>query len=779
MAQERLTDRTAITYAQQGDLLHLVDVSDTTDNASGTSKKITVNNLLNNGVNVLQFITVEADRTKVISRDNSQSATNVTAGINAAITYCSSNNIKELHFGDGLYIIDKVTFNGLDDFRLIGHGATIQYNSGDSIFNFTNCEDVFISGFHFTSTESSYSDVAFIRAETGCAYFKIFANKFTNFPRAGILANTLEGGVFTEGFTIYMNEFVDTPNYSNVNQCGIELGDDGEYSKVINNNFYSIPSAIRFVNGANGLFAYNNCMLSTGTAYTTSYLNAIVYADDSGTNSGKIDIIYNKINHNDQGDLAIVYKGDSAAPQNAIKIIGNDILVHGSLTKAKAIYISDADYSIIKDNKIRGRVGTPNDTAITIKDSPKVVLDDLFIQYFDYGVELITSSGVSVGTMIYEDIDTTNFVFDSGSADFIFSEKTPSLESISSGKTISNDDFNKTIYNYTSGSLAVTIPTSGLMNNLTFKLDAVSSDITVSEGSNEFLPSGDKTIAAGDYAIVYKDGSTNKFRFLQFADVGGTVSLNDGSAELAAIESEATTQGFTQPSSGTKTALQTFIADLITAGAWDAADLILMFSYNDTNVSNFCRINLKSPTDTLATLTNSPTYSVNGFAGNGTNAYIDTNYNPSTYGGNFTQNDATRIAVLFSATSNTGTALNRIDGVTTGTNNLMVNANSTLMRINTTSNLGASFDATGTGLKGITRQDASNITLYNGATSSATTSTSAAPDNENLLIFRDRTNYGDCGIGLYITGSDMSSMMSDIRTAYNTYLTTISLSAFA
>src|SRR5690606_12921626 len=151
--------------------------------------------------------------------------------------------------------------------------------------------------------------------------------------------------------------------------------------------------------------------------------------------------------------------------------------------------------------------------------------------------------------------------------------------------------------------------------------------------------------------------------------VGGSVS--DGSTELAAIESRATTETFIQPSAGTKTALQTFIASLINTGVWDAADLILMFSYNDTDCDDFSRINLKTPTDTLASLENSPTYSVNGFAGNGSNAYIDTNYNPGTYGGNFTQNDASRIAVLYQATSNPGTTLNRIDGVTTGTKNIM------------------------------------------------------------------------------------------------------------
>lgn len=732
----------------------------------------------NYSVNVLDFITDETAKAKVIARDSSQDTTAVTNGVNSAISYCTANNIKELYFGDGLYIIDSVTFNGFNNFRLIGQGATIRYNSGDSIFKFTNCEDVYITGFHFTSTVSSYSDVGFIRAETNNSFFNIFNNKFENFPRAGMIVSNLAGGVYSEGFIIFMNQFVDTPNYSNVNQCAVELGSDGEYSQIISNQFYSVPSAVRFVDGANGIFAFNNCLLSTGTAYTGTYDNAVIYCE-ANSNSGKIDIVNNKINHNSNGDIAIVFKGDASKPNNAFRIIDNDILVHGSTTQSLCIYGNNAPYSIIENNKLRGRTGTPNDTAMILEDCDNVQLDNLFIQYFENGIQLITSENLQVGTILYENITTENFIVDTTSSNFVYTNKLPSLESIDSAKTISNADFNKTIYNYTSNSLAVTIPTTGLKDDLTFNLDAVSGDITISEGSNTFLPSGDKTINAGDYAIVYKDGNTSNFRFLIFPNVGGTVSPFDGVAEVQAVVNRATTEGFTQPSAGTKTALETFVADLQSIGAWQLSDLILMFSYNDTNVFNFATINLKSPSDTLAVLVNSPTYSVNGFKGNGSNSYIDTSFNPSTYGGNFTQDNATRILVVHTATTNTGTALNRMDGNGTGLNNLSANTNGTLQRINTASNLGVSVDLSGTGLKALTRQDSSNVKLYNQAVETSTTSTSASPNNENLLIFRDRTNYGDCGIGLYIVGGDMSAIISGIRSAYGTYLTTIGLSNFS
>jgi hypothetical protein len=46
MADQKVTDRTALAETPaDGDLFHVVDVSDTTDNASGSSKKVAYSNL--------------------------------------------------------------------------------------------------------------------------------------------------------------------------------------------------------------------------------------------------------------------------------------------------------------------------------------------------------------------------------------------------------------------------------------------------------------------------------------------------------------------------------------------------------------------------------------------------------------------------------------------------------------------------------------------------------------------------------------------------------------
>jgi len=58
MAFQKLTDKTALTTAASDDLMHIVDVSDTTGSAAGTSKKITVSDL-GNALGSTQWFTLQ------------------------------------------------------------------------------------------------------------------------------------------------------------------------------------------------------------------------------------------------------------------------------------------------------------------------------------------------------------------------------------------------------------------------------------------------------------------------------------------------------------------------------------------------------------------------------------------------------------------------------------------------------------------------------------------------------------------------------------------------
>jgi hypothetical protein len=91
-------------------------------------------------------------------------------------------------------------------------------------------------------------------------------------------------------------------------------------------------------------------------------------------------------------------------------------------------------------------------------------------------------------------------------------------------------------------------------------------------------------------------------------------------------------------SDAVKTLVNNLVVTLKNDGNWSEIDhLPLMNMPNEQN----CMVNLIHPSDPLMVNYNSCVHTPYiGIQGNGTNAYIDTNYNPSTYGGNHTQNSA-------------------------------------------------------------------------------------------------------------------------------------------
>jgi hypothetical protein len=103
-------------------------------------------------------------------------------------------------------------------------------------------------------------------------------------------------------------------------------------------------------------------------------------------------------------------------------------------------------------------------------------------------------------------------------------------------------------------------------------------------------------------------------------------------------------------SNDVKTLVNNLVVTLKDDGNWPYIDhLPLMNMPNEQNAM----VNLKSPSDPLMVNYNSCVHTPYiGIAGNGTNAYIDTNYNPSTYGGNYTLNSAS--ISVFSKTEYTG-----------------------------------------------------------------------------------------------------------------------------
>lgn len=93
-----------------------------------------------------------------------------------------------------------------------------------------------------------------------------------------------------------------------------------------------------------------------------------------------------------------------------------------------------------------------------------------------------------------------------------------------------------------------------------------------------------------------------------------------------------------QPDNTRKALINTVIAALKTAGIWTSLDVFYALAAHDSQAA---LLNWKNPATFTAAEVNSPTFTTDrGYAGNGSTSYLNTGFNPSTAGGNYTQNAA-------------------------------------------------------------------------------------------------------------------------------------------
>jgi hypothetical protein len=93
-----------------------------------------------------------------------------------------------------------------------------------------------------------------------------------------------------------------------------------------------------------------------------------------------------------------------------------------------------------------------------------------------------------------------------------------------------------------------------------------------------------------------------------------------------------------EPDATRKGHIDDLIAALKTASVWSTLDYLRVYAAADTQAAS---LNWKNPGTYNATLVNSPTFTADrGYAGNGTTSYIDSNFNPSTAGGQYAQDSA-------------------------------------------------------------------------------------------------------------------------------------------
>jgi hypothetical protein len=245
-------------------------------------------------------------------------------------------------------------------------------------------------------------------------------------------------------------------------------------------------------------------------------------------------------------------------------------------------------------------------------------------------------------------------------------------------------------------------------------------------------------------------------------------------SDYQAILNKAVSLGYTLPSSNAQTLQNTLLTSLKTDGVWDKLDIFYVFAV-DNNASEFATINWKNPNalvnlPTQSTLINAPIFTNNtGFTGNGTDSYIDTNFNPATQGVQYTQNNASRYFFPHAITS-TGPV--RIDGNTGSGLNTMIRGVFTGQRINagSTNNLTTSYNYTTlVNVKSIHRTSSTNVTLFNETTGTNDTQTSTAVSSLNQFILRSATFYGSHTCAAYAMGASLVTENTNFVNDWNTY----------
>ena len=235
--------------------------------------------------------------------------------------------------------------------------------------------------------------------------------------------------------------------------------------------------------------------------------------------------------------------------------------------------------------------------------------------------------------------------------------------------------------------------------------------------------------------------------------------------EYQAILDRATTLGYSLPSDAVKLKQNTLLASMKADGVWAKLDVFYVFAV-DNNASAFATLNWKNPNANQASIASSPTFVNNGgFQGNGTSSFIDTNYNPSTQGVNYTLNNA---SIYFFPHALSGTSV--LTG-TSGLENRTTRSSSVQQRINQGSlSLPTAFDFTSVvNPKSIHRTSATNVALYNAFVSENRTVASVNVPNGNLYALRASATYGAHTCAAFAAGAQLTAENTNFNVAWSTY----------
>lgn len=226
-------------------------------------------------------------------------------------------------------------------------------------------------------------------------------------------------------------------------------------------------------------------------------------------------------------------------------------------------------------------------------------------------------------------------------------------------------------------------------------------------------------------------------------------------------------------------AINALISALKTAGVWSTYDVLCIAGLNSTD----SLINWKNPGTFNSSLVNAPTFTADrGFAGNGSSSYINTNFNPSTAGGNYSLNSA-HLGLYCRTDSNP--ALARDMGARTAFNNdesiLILNeSGNAFYALNADGNTTAAASGNSAGYWSSSRTASNTLVLRRNGSSFASSAlgTESVP---NLSMYVGAVNSGGSPVGYTtrqytawsIGGGLTDLQLADEYTAIQAYMTAI------
>lgn len=228
----------------------------------------------------------------------------------------------------------------------------------------------------------------------------------------------------------------------------------------------------------------------------------------------------------------------------------------------------------------------------------------------------------------------------------------------------------------------------------------------------------------------------------------------------------------TAPTPARKAAITTLISALKAAGVWSKLDALYLMAAADSQAAKLNWIADRNNITETATVTFTAD---RGYAGDGITGTLDTNFNPTTAGGNFALNGHSM--GVWSRTANAlagggwlmGSATSAIAPFGDSKTNFYIRSGST------TSN--AVPHAGTPGLYALSRGNATNVRRYkNGVELADTLLSSSALNNESLLLMRRNgaAVYTDNQVAAAHIGGDLTTSENlALYNAVNAYLTTV------